>query len=61
MVLQKLNHSAVSICHLTTLRERYYSRPKNIISKALVIQLRPTLWTIAHQAPLSMEFSRQEY
>ena len=21
----------------------------------------PTLWTVAHQAPLSMEFSRQEY
>ena len=29
----------------------------------LVAQLRPTLltpWTVAHQAPLSMEFSRQE-
>ena len=21
----------------------------------------PTLWTVAHQAPLSVEFSRQEY
>ena len=30
----------------------------------LVAQLCPTLatpWTVAHQAPLSMEFSRQEY
>ena len=25
------------------------------------IQLVATLWTIAHQAPLSLEFSRQEY
>ena len=25
------------------------------------VQLFVTLWTIAHQAPLSMEFSRQEY
>ena len=24
-------------------------------------QLCPTLWTVARQAPLSMEFSRQEY
>ena len=25
------------------------------------VQLFATLWTVAHQAPLSMEFSRQEY
>ena len=25
------------------------------------VQLSATPWTIAHQAPLSMEFSRQEY
>ena len=25
------------------------------------VQLSVTLWTVAHQAPLSMEFSRQEY
>ena len=32
--------------------------------KVLIIQLCPTLcdpWTVAHQAPLSMGFSRQEY
>ena len=32
--------------------------------KVLVAQLSPTLltpWTAAHQAPLSMEFSKQEY
>ena len=43
MVLQKWNHSAVRICHLTTLRGKYYSRPKNIVSKALVTQLHPAL------------------
>ena len=25
------------------------------------VQLFASLWTVAHQAPLSMEFSRQEY
>ena len=25
------------------------------------VQLFVTLWTVAHQAPLSMDFSRQEY
>ena len=33
-------------------------------SESEVAQLCPTLcdpWTVAHQAPLSMEFSRQEY
>ena len=25
------------------------------------VQLFVTVWTVAHQAPLSMEFSRQEY
>ena len=34
------------------------------VVQVLVAQLCPTLatpWTVAHQAPLSMEFSRQEY
>ena len=35
------------------------------MSCCLVAKLCPTLfaipWTVAHQAPLSMEFSRQEY
>ena len=26
-----------------------------------LVQLRATLWTVAHQAPVSMRFSRQEY
>ena len=30
-------------------------------SENVSVQLFATLWTVAHQAPLSMEFSRQEY
>ena len=33
-------------------------REENMFSR---VQLFATPWTIAHQAPLSMEFSRQEY
>ena len=35
-----------------------------MVCEVLVAQLCPTLcdpWTVAHQAPLSMELSRQEY
>ena len=32
-----------------------------MLSHSSRVQLFATLWTIAHQAPLSMEFSRQEY
>ena len=31
------------------------------VSRSVVSQLFATLWSEAHQAPLSMEFSRQEY
>ena len=31
------------------------------LSACLVVQLYATLWTVAWQAPLSMEISRQEY
>ena len=33
-------------------------REENTLSR---VQLFATPWTVAHQAPLSMEFSRQEY
>ena len=46
----------------------YWIRPHNIFSslvcvcaKSLQWCLFVTLWTVAHKAPLSMEFSRQEY
>ena len=32
-----------------------------ILSHVIHVQLFVTLWTVAHQAPLSMGFSRQEY
>ena len=32
-----------------------------VLSRSSHAQLFVNLWTIAHQAPLSMEFSRQEY
>ena len=32
---------------------------KMVVTKS--VRLFATLWTVAHQAPLSMEFSRQEY
>ena len=42
------------------------SKPKNVQVKVKVkslssVQLFETPWTISYQAPLSMEFSRQEY
>ena len=32
-----------------------------MLSRFSCVQLFVTLWTVAHQAPLSMGFSRQEY
>ena len=32
-----------------------------MLSHVNLVQLFATLWTIVHQAPLSMELSRQEY
>ena len=32
-----------------------------VLSHFSRVQLCATLWTVAHQAPLSMEISRQEY
>ena len=32
-----------------------------VLSRLSSVQLFATPWTVAHQAPLSMEFSRQEY
>ena len=34
---------------------------KNVLSHFSCVQLFITLWTVVRQAPLSMEFSRQEY
>ena len=34
---------------------------ERMLSRFSCIRLFATLWTVAHQAPLSMGFSRQEY
>ena len=39
-------------------RSSYYMFALNCFSR---VWLFVTLWTVAHQAPLSMEFSRQDY
>ena len=41
--------------------ERMWHKPLCIISQFSHIQLFATLWTMTHQAPLSMGFSRQKY
>ena len=38
-----------------------HTHPACVLSRFSRVQLFATLWTVAHQAPLSMEFSRQEY
>ena len=41
---------------------KLYSQSHSVRCSAhFLTQLSATLWTIAHQAPLSMEFFRQEY
>ena len=42
---------------------RHITSSYSICVRVVVSQLCPTVtpWTVAHQAPLSMEFSRQEY
>ena len=52
------NLSSGSVCHL----EGAHSQVKSAsVSHLVVSDSSETSWTAAHQAPLSMEFSRQEY
>ena len=47
-----------------TVLQSHFSRVQLCVYSGLVTQLCPALataWTVAHQAPLSMGFSRQEY
>ena len=39
----------------------YTSLRVSVISRFSRVQLSATLWTVAHEAPLSLGFSRQEY
>ena len=44
-----------------TLRYGTLPVPPCMLSRFSHVQLFATLWTVTHQAPLSLEFSRQEY
>ena len=48
--------SQKSICNIYFFIERLLLFSRSVMSDSFA-----TLWTVAHQAPLSMEFSRQEY
>ena len=48
------NLSVSSFCNTLDILSKYVCMLNRV-------QLFVTLWTVAHQAPLSMEFSRQEY
>ena len=39
----------------------FHPRSEYKVKSLSRVQLFATLWTVAHQAPLSMGFSRQEY
>ena len=48
----------VCVCVCVCARARVHAR---VLSCFSIVWLFATLWMVAHQAPLSMEFSRQEY
>ena len=47
--------------HLSSTRQQVCINVLILFSHSSHVQLFATLWTVAHQAPLSMGFSRQEY
>ena len=51
--IRKMNIKTIMRSHFSTLKVKVKSLSR--------VQLFATPWTIAHQAPPSMEFSRQEY
>ena len=51
------NLSVSSLCNTLDILSKYVC----MLSRFSGVQLFVTLWTVAHQAPLSMGFSRQEY
>ena len=46
---------------LTWASSMFRGNPMCVLSHFSRVRLSVTLWTLAHQAPLSMGFSRQEY
>ena len=54
----QFSHNSLSVCLLRSYVDGlWYPKVKSLSH----VQLFATLWTVAHQAPLSMGFSRQEY
>ena len=52
----------MSSLHASQLSAQQYFNAKNMCAQLFsIFQLFVTPWTVAHQAPLSMEFSQQEY
>ena len=63
MGLQGKNHVIlfdVLTCFVAYIQHQFYGSVC-VLSLFSCVQLFVTLWTAAHQAPLSMGFSRQEY
>ena len=60
-LLMRCNYSPFNQNHCNLLLKRVYQVCACILSCFSHIQLFMTLCTVAHQAPLSMGFSRQEY
>ena len=59
--LFKSNHNFLSLC-IFILRCRFSNCYQCVCAQEFShVQLFETPWTIAHQAPVSMEFSRQKY
>ena len=53
--------SADTTLKIHTLRTRTLINVSIVVQSISLVQLFMTLWTVAHQVPLSMEFPRQEY
>ena len=47
--------------HSVLIQPFWFSLSVCVLSRCCRVQLFVTLWTVAHRAPLSLEFSRQEY
>ena len=59
-VICKYQNHGIQICHTVEQINRC-DQHKLVSVNCSVMSDSETLWTVAHQAPLSMGFSRQEY
>ena len=62
---QPWDHESKQLTHLHSLCTRttilFFTFSVYVLSSCSCVQLFEIVWTVAHQAPLSMEFSRHEY